>query len=160
MQIPRQHCQVKGHLIPHNPQLLTSDVTSIQRFMQHSFLIFGGYSPWLQIQGLFQHPVGRWFIDSFLSQLEDVGETVDDEALVTLWSSPVWCMWLPASAIRISISWPRMIGKRKQQLASSIIFWCTRHNRPGSFDCYIVRRGSLHVHIIRKSSCFPYSGNL
>ena len=51
---PVQHCHVNGHLILQNPQLLISEVTSTQTFLQH--FLFGGHSPWLHIHGCFQQP--------------------------------------------------------------------------------------------------------
>lgn len=73
---PLQHCQVKGHLIPHKPQLLTSEDTTTQRFRQHNLLILGYSLGGLQIQGLYQHPA-RWFTNLFNPREEDEEEEED-----------------------------------------------------------------------------------
>jgi len=51
---PLQHCQLKGHLIPHNPQLFLSELTFTQRFQQHKLL--RGNSPSRHTHGLLPQP--------------------------------------------------------------------------------------------------------
>lgn len=60
---PLQHCHLKGHRIPHTPQLFTSELTFTHRFLQQFFLSLLHLSPLhdddsrLHIHGRFQHPL-------------------------------------------------------------------------------------------------------
>lgn len=139
MQKPRQHRQVNGHRRPHRPQLLLSEVTSMQRFLQHRRV--GGNSPWLHIQGLFQHPGSR---GSHLSFMVFFSHGDDDEPPVIF-----CCTSTSGVAFPSPITYCMSESRSKQAILTStccIVLRCATKRQPGRrvfCDIYIYRWGEI-----------------
>ncbi|VFQ92327.1 unnamed protein product [Cuscuta campestris] len=83
---PRQHCSGKRHRVPHDPQLLTSDVTSTHRFRQHCRRRCPPDSLALHTHGLVPHPASLWFFSPAAATLFSQGDD-DDNGFV---AADVW----------------------------------------------------------------------
>ncbi|VFQ72443.1 unnamed protein product [Cuscuta campestris] len=80
VETPRQHCSGKRHRIPHDPQLLRSDVTATHRFWQHCRRRPSD-SLALHTHGLVQHPASLWFF-SPAATLFSQGDDDNDNGFV------------------------------------------------------------------------------